>query len=438
MNKLFLIAVFLFGLLLSCGGLNNPFDENSPNYVSDTTLVRVLHSYDSTFIDTSVFFDTVVHVYNLFHDSVRIVSQVHFDTSFVIDTLIDSLLFRDTVFFLDTIIYYDSVGYIDTLHLRDTLFFWDSLFHYDSLVHIDSSHFRDTLHLRDTVVFADTVHFRDTIHFRDTLCLYDTLLHLDTLFFLDTTHFRDTLCLYDTLVHLVTVIDTIRFYRTQPFIYLIKLPDSSIFNTFNYGVAYNLLFKAAGINPAIIHGYSFKAEGGAVWNSVTLPWSRTFSTTSPVFYTLRIDTDSGAFANSYTLRCDPTSAIRGSRPAMSQVLISTLRGYQRTFSGYAPVCTLWTDSAIFTPFPDRIETVSITPEFSISGGTVFDYYISKTGSYDTASCDFNPGASAQSETTLDGITPGTHLMTCLCRSVSPDTSLWSTWTTFVFVVRDGR
>jgi hypothetical protein len=425
-------------LVLCCSGLENPFDSKSPNYVSDTTLVRIMQQYDSTFVDTSIVFDTVIHVDTVIRDSIRIVPQFHYDTTYELDTIIDTVHHRDTTIFIDTVIHYDSVGYIDTLHIRDTLHFRDTVFHYDTLIHVDSTHFLDSIHYRDTT------HFRDTIHFKDTTTHYDTLVHRDTLTFRDSTHFRDTIHFrdtlfhYDTLVHRDTIIDTVRFYRTQPFIYLVSLPDSSIFNTFNYGASYSLAVKCAGINPAIISGYSFKPDGGNVWNGISLPWALTFNTISPVFYTLRVTTDSGIFANSYALRCNPTSAIRGSKPVLGEVLISTLYGFQRTFSDYAPVCTLWTDSAVFTPFPDRVEAISILPEFSVTGGTSFDYYISKTGSYNTASCEFIQGAPASYETALEGVAPGTHLMTCCCRSVAPDTSLWSIWSTFVFVVRDGR
>lgn len=407
MNKVFPVLLALpLALILCCSGLENPFDSKSPNYLSDTTLVRIMQQYDSTFIDTAIVFDTIVHIDTVIYDTFRIVNQIHYDTSYVLDTLIDTIHHRDTTIFIDTVIHYDSIGYIDTLHIRDTVHFRDTVTHYDTLIH------------QDTLTFRDTTHFRDTIHFRDTLYHYDTLVHRDT------------------------VIDTVRFYRTQPFIYLVKLPDSSVFNTFNYGSTYSLAIKAAGINPAIIQSFSFMPEGGAVWNALTPPWSRTYNTTSTVFYTLRVTTDSGSFANSYTLRCDPASAIRGSKPVFKQVQIRTLTGapgsFDRTFNGYAPVCTLWTDSAPFSPSPAIIDYINILMQFDLPGCSKYDISTSRNGTYGFDPYGLYDGTGGELELEHTDVPIGTSIVTANCHCVTPDTSQWSGWTSFVFIIRDGR
>jgi hypothetical protein len=481
MSKFFQVLLVLpIALILCCSGLENPFDSKSPNYLSDTTLVRIMQHYDSTFIDTSIVFDTIFHVDTVIRDSIRIINKYHYDTTSVLDTVIYTDHHRDTTIFIDTVIHYDSIGYIDTLRIRETLHFWDTLYHYDTLVHIDTTHFRDTTFLIDTVIhydsvgyidtlrirvwdtlyhydtlvhidtshFRDSVHFRDTIHFHDTTHFKDTIHFRDTTHYKDTIHFRDTLYHYDTVVTHTTVIDTIKFYRTTPFIYLIKLPDSLVFNTFNYGATYSLSIKAAGINPSIIRSYSFMPEGSSIWTSITLPWSRTYNTASPVVYTLRIATDSGTFANSYTLRCNPSSSIRGTTPTFQSVRFRTLTGapgsFDKKYNSYVPVCTLWTDSAPFSVYPDRVGYLNSFFSFGLPGLSgfdtpVFDFYISPTGSYDTTKCDFYDQRSyGELEYERTDMYPGTNIMSVICRSTSPDTSLWSTWLTMVFIVRDGR
>jgi len=433
MSKIYLLLSLSFSIILNCSGLQNPFDSKSSNYVSDSTLVHILHDYDSTFMDTSVVFDTIVHVDTIVRDSFHIINKIHYDTTNILDTLIDTIHHRDTTVFIDTVIHYDSIGFIDTLHIRDTLHFMDTLYHYDTIVHIDTTHFKDTVHIRDTI------HFYDTITHYDTLIHRDTSTSIDTIHFRDTINFRDTLYHYDTLIHRDTVIDTIRFYRTQPFIYLVNFSDSSIFNTFNYGSSYNLAIKAAGIDPKIIRSYSFMPGGGTFWSDVTNPWTRTFSTTSPVVYTLRITTDSGSFANPYTLLCSSSSAIKYSSPVFYSVKVSA-SSFEKNFYSYVPVCTLWTDSTPFTEYPDRIGLLDCIVDFRFSSGKNFDFYTSKNGSYDTTKdCEFHSGYSNHEiEIQCDDIYPGVKTLTAMCRAVSPDTSLWSSWVSMVFIVRDGR
>ncbi len=419
MNKAFsFLLVLPAALILCCSGLENPFDSKSQNFVSDTTLVRIMREYDSTLIDTSIVYDTIVHIDTIILDSFRIVTQTRYDTSFA----------------------------VDTLH------FWDTLYHYDTLVHLDTSHIIDTFHILDTVRYFDTVHVKDTLHFYDTTTRYDTLTYRDTLtfidtsHFLDTIHFLDTLYHYDTLVHRDTVIDTVRFYRTQPFIYLVELPDSSVFTTFGYGATHNLAAKAAGIDPSIIQGYSYMPYYGTVWNNVASPWvitSTTTNTTSPILYTLRVTTDSGFFANTYTIRCDPGSVLSGSKPSFKEVRVRTNTGvpasFDRTYSGYIPACTLWTDSAPFTPSADVIDYVHILMRFNLAGCDKFDIYASLNGSYNFVPDNLYDGLSwAEVELEHFPVPIGNSIVTANCRCVDPDTSQWSGWTSLFFIVRDGR
>ncbi|HEX2955564.1 MAG TPA: hypothetical protein VHO70_01960 [Chitinispirillaceae bacterium] len=392
MNKLFLlILLHSFSLFICCSELSNPFDSESSNYISDSALIDKLHQYDSTFLTKSFFYDTIIHIDTVFHDSISITNTFHIDTVLYNDTNLISVTHIDTTTFFDTIFYNDSTFYIDTNTFYDTIFF------------------------QETLSFFDTTFYKDTFHFQDTFYHYDTVINYDT------------------------TVDTVRFFRTNPFLFLIDLADSSVFSIFNYGSSYNLAIKAAGVDPSIIRSYSILEPVETFLIPRVPPWSKTYNATSPVRYTLSITTDSGTFSNYYSVHCKPSSLLRGSAPVFDFFRISTFTGYDKTYHGFAPVCTLWTDSSFYTEYPDRIGYLYLDICYSLPGASQFLFYSSADGSYDINHCTPDgPGGNPELEYELEDLYPGTTIVTSVCRSVAPDTSLFSSWLTIFLVVLDGR
>jgi hypothetical protein len=390
MNKLFFIPFLFSVLFLFCMELSNPFDLKSSNHLSDTTLNHILNSYDSTFIDTSFVFDTIIHVDTTIHvrDSIQVIHQIHYDTTYVLNTL------NDTV----------HHNFNDTNHFSDTLCF------------------NDTFQI--TISFIDTTHYTDTVHIQ----LSDTLYH------------------YDTLVYRDTVIDTIKFYDTKPFLYLINLADSSVLSTYDFKKSYRIAVKAAGVNPMLVKSFLIEEPYG-LFNFIPRipPWSLTFDTTISISYNLKMVTTYGSFSNSYTIYCNPYSINPGSIPVFQRVILDTRSGencFFKTYENTVPVCTLWTDSSTFGSSPDYIDCLYISSYFapSIGSASAFDYmitYTSDNGSRVSGSDRKNCPAGKGIEFPFHEVQLGTNEFTIRCRTVAPDTSLWSLKLSMVFVVLDG-
>jgi hypothetical protein len=173
------IATCLF--IQSCGLDGNPFDEQSSNYIPDSTL-RTHATPDSVFVT---------------------------DTLLVNDTT----LLTDTLRITDTLIINDTTLLTDTLTIHDTTLFTDTL------------RIIDTLQTTDTITVTDTLQITDTLTIRDTTLITDTLRITDTLTINDTTVLTDTLTITDTLtVHDTTIVnDTIHAPPLSPTIYYVNL-----------------------------------------------------------------------------------------------------------------------------------------------------------------------------------------------------------------------
>jgi hypothetical protein len=458
--------------LLFCNDFNNPYDTESPNHVSDSTLVRyVTH----TIIDTTIVADTIIHIDTVLY----IDSSTYIDTSFYIDTVtrydtlfdtvaiydsigyIDTVTYYDTVTTLDTLLdtvtVYDSVGYIDTLHVFDTTVHVDTTFDtvtvHDTATHIDTVVFADTtfdtVTTFDTLVVYDTTVVLDTTF--DTLTVFDTLTTLDTLFdtvavfdtTFDTITVPDTVwtfdtitvydttrvTVYDTVIVLDTLIDTIFHYNTDPFIYWVTLPDSNPFTSFVSGSTYTVGWAIKGINPALVQSYSYKSLVSG-WNNPSEPFTRTFTGPDAAFYYLRAVTDSGTFANYWTVGCNPASL--SAPPTLDDVLFYRVdcASTWLNVSSLSP-CTLHTAGQNDFCFGFEIQWDYVL-------GKTYEHLFSSSGDYSltqTPTGETGSDCLAGEEVCLGPVSDGQHLfVNFTSRYVAPDTSSWAPWVTICVIV----
>ncbi|PWB75546.1 hypothetical protein C3F09_01920 [candidate division GN15 bacterium] len=126
----FLIIGFVLAVVFSLTQCADPLDiTNQPvqphPYPSDTTYVvdtiYVIDTVTQTHFDTTLVIDTVLHTEI---DTVMIVDTVtqnHYDTTYVVDTIHHGRV--DTLFIIDTVIVTnpDTVSIIDTVYQTDTL-----------------------------------------------------------------------------------------------------------------------------------------------------------------------------------------------------------------------------------------------------------------------------------------------------------------------------
>jgi uncharacterized protein (TIGR02145 family) len=166
------IATCLF--IQSCGLDGNPFDEQSSNYIPDSTLR--IHAGQ---------------------DSIKLIIETEY---------YDTITVLDTVTILDTTTVFDSVTVIDTLIFSDTLIFIDTTYAG-----------RDTIQIKDSIYVYDTTKITDTLRINDTTVLTDTLRITDTLTIIDTLQITDTTVLIDTVVTVDTVVvkDTVTIIKSS-------------------------------------------------------------------------------------------------------------------------------------------------------------------------------------------------------------------------------
>jgi hypothetical protein len=327
--------------MLSCKSLDNPYDSESSNFVSDSTLVSYV---TRTFIDTTIFIDTVVHI--------------------------------DTVYYVDSSVHIDTSFYIDTAFFYDTLF--DSIPVFDTIVVFDTLTVNDTTHVLDTqTVFDTTIQYLDvydTTFYYDTIRVFDTVTVFDT----STVFINDTTFLYDTLI------DTIYYYGIDPIIQLISLPDSSALSSYVPDSQYQLTYRVAGISPAIINSVSYRTCGGAcIWQNVAPPWTQSFSGNSSSFY-IKLETDSGTFIDSFSLYN------QYQQPVPSRLDIDAgPYSYSRNSSAGFPTCTLYTQDAAYGSGGSN--TVLTTIIFYVSSshpscgsGSYWEFYWSWNNNYSTS------------------------------------------------------
>lgn len=474
MNKLFFIMLVTL-LSIGCSKLDNPFDEKAQNFVSSQALSNLIKSSDSTFIDTQVITKTIIKFDTVIHDSIRItqktiidtvihidtISSIHtdttvftqvivhdsivllptllFDTISVFDTslILDSIHFLDTITLVDTTVITDTTHLFDTLHVSDTTHFLDTIhfkdtIHYlDTVVFIDTMHFSDTVHFKDTTIFKDTLHFKDTTH----LFIRDTIRVFDTTHVKDTIHFRDTIIHVDTLIHRDTVVDTVYYFKHNPFMYLITVPDSLQFCKGNWGQNYKVRIKAAGINPSLIKGYSARyAYTGWNWFSADTGWLHSFKFQSGDLLDLRILTDSGTFACKYGVAVEANSLIKFIQPKFVFNITSVgCDGYSKKIFDYSPLLEFWCDSFPFSSKKDTIEIITFEYVFVVDRSvTKYQQLYSTTGSYDPAKCETTYNNAMYQE--FNNVKPGSYAYTAKVRVVAPDTSLWSDWLTIPYIV----
>jgi len=136
---------------------NQPVPPNQ-NPTDTTYLIDTLYVIDTvtqTHFDTTIVLDTV---YNGTVDTVTIVdtvTQTHFDTTYVVDTVVHGHV--DTVVVVDTV----TQNHYDTTYVVDTV----------------TNNQIDTIMVIDTVIVSrpDTVAIVDTIYQTDTLTIVDTI-----------------------------------------------------------------------------------------------------------------------------------------------------------------------------------------------------------------------------------------------------------------------